>query len=157
MALLPDLRQLINSFLPPRRSLGSLMCIAAFGRIQEDRQEGYEFGTTLTFKEMRTHTRTLSNCRRFGAAFGPAPTVAGLMRHLRLIEEFYLCVECADEATRLEFAPDLPVFTSRARDRWNYTHTAVRPDNALFGFRLRLLFQNGFYSVLNSGLVGRRS
>jgi len=149
MALLPDLRQLINSFLPPRRSLGSLMCIAAFGRVQEDRQQG-EFGTALTFKEMRTHTRILSNCRRFGAAFGPAPTVA------MMIEEFYLCVECADEHTRLSFAPDLPVFTSRARDRWNYTHT-VRPDNALFGFRLRLLFQNGFYSILNSGLVGRRT
>ena len=156
MALLPDLRQLINSFLPPQRSLGSLMCIAAFGRVQEDRQQGYEFGTALTFKEMRTHTRTLSNCRRFGAAFGPAPTVASLMTHLRLVEEFYLCVECADEHTRLSFAPDLPVFTSRARDRWNYV-ASVRPDNALFGFRLRLLFQNGFYSVLNSGLVGRRS
>ena len=100
MALLPDLRQLINSFLPPRRSLGSLMCIAAFGRVQEDRQQGYEFGTALTFKEMRTHTRILSNCRRFGVAFGPAPTVASLMAHLRIIEEFYLCVECADEHTR---------------------------------------------------------
>ena len=104
MALLPDLEALVRSFLPVRRSLAQKMCVAAFGRVQEDRQQGYEFGTALTFKEMRTHTRILSNCRRFGVAFGPAPTVASLMAHLRIIEEFYLCVECADESTRLDLS-----------------------------------------------------
>ena len=158
MALLPELIGLIDSFLPPRRSLASLMCVAAFGRVQEDRQDGYEFATKLIIKEMRTHTSILYDCRRFGVDFGPVPTVARLKTHMRLIEEIYLVLECSDEETRLSFAPCRPVFTSRARNRWNWTSVPeFRPDNALFGFRLRLLFSNGYYSVLNSGLVGRRS
>ena len=38
---------------------------------------------------------------------------------MRLIEELYLCIELEDEAVRIQFAPDLPVFVhSRViRDR----------------------------------------
>ena len=144
MALLPDLEALVRSFLPVRRSLAQKMCVAAFGRVQEDRQDGNEFGITLMFKEMQTHAGILYDCRRFGADFGPAPTVARMMQHMRFVEELYLCLECSDEETRLCFAPKRPVFSSRARHRWNYI-SIQRPDNALFGFRLRLLFRNGHY------------
>jgi len=151
MALIPVLRALVLSFLPVRRTLAQKMCVAAFGRVQEDRQQGFEFGVHLTFKEMRTHTLILSTCRRVGAGFGHTTTVAQLKRRLRLVEEIYLSVGCTDEETRLSFAPKLPVFSSRARCSWETglpSHVGlfgVTPDNALYGFRLRLLCSNGYY------------
>ena len=87
MALLPDLEALVRSFLSVRRSLTQKMCVAAFGRVQEDRQDGNEFGIALMFKEIGTHAGILYDCRRFGADFGPAPTVARMMQHMRFVEE----------------------------------------------------------------------
>jgi len=152
MALIPVLRSLVLSFLPVQRTLAHKICIAAFGRVQEDRQEGYEFGIALMFKEMRTHTSILSTCRRVGAgSFGHTTTVAQLKRRLRLVEEIYLSVGCTDEETRLDFAPKLPVFSTRARSTWETgrgLHVGpfgAHPDNALYGFRLRLLCSNGYY------------
>ena len=87
------------------------MCVAAFGRLQDDRSFGYEFNLDTMFREMRTHTSILFNCHRFGAHFGSCPTPRTLQLRMRLVEELYLCLELEDEQTRLLFAPRTPVFS----------------------------------------------
>ena len=111
MLLCPDVWSLVNSFLPPKRYIGQHMCVAAFGRLQDDRSFGYEFNLDTMFREMRTHTSILFNCRRFGAHFGSCPTPRTLQLRMRLVEELYLCLELEDEHTRLLFAPRTPVFS----------------------------------------------
>ena len=103
MVLLPDLKALVYSFLPPKRCLGQHMCVAAFGRLQDDRAGGYEFRIRGTFREMRTHSNILSDCRRFGVHFGSNPTAQSMQLRMRLVEEMYLSLECIDEKPRYHF------------------------------------------------------
>lgn len=120
MLLYPDLWSLVAAFLPPKRDISQHMCVAAFGRLQDDRSFGYEFSPVTIFREMRTHTSILFNCHRFGADFGSYPTPRALQLRMRLVEEMYLCLELEDEQTRLLFAPKLPVFSFErvSRGRW---------------------------------------
>ena len=119
MRLIPVLRTLILSFLPLDRTFASKMCVAAIGRLQDDRLEGCELTVRQTFVELVTHTGILLDLKRFGAHFGSRPTTRAIKQRMRLIEELYLCIELEDEAVRIQFAPDLPVFVhSRViRDR----------------------------------------
>ena len=142
---IPDLERLILSFLPPWRSLASKMCVAAFGRIQEDRRVGFEYSSSEIRKEMQTHTGILHDLHKLGACFGPMPSVRALKQRMRLIEELYLTIELDNEETRICFAPKLPVFSSWARHRkapvlvtLQAQHPSV-PHSLRLGFHVRLL------------------
>ena len=119
MRLIPVLRTLILSFLPQERTFAAKMCVAAIGRLQDDRIEGCELTTRQTFIELVTHTGILLDLKRFGAHFGSRPTTRAIKQRMRLIEELYLTIELEDEAARIQFAPDLPVFAHERviRDR----------------------------------------
>ena len=134
MVLLRDLKTLVYSFLPPKRGLPHHMCVAAFGRLQDDRAGGYEFGIRDTFREMRTHSDILSDCRRFGVHFGSSPTARSLQLRMRLVEELYLSLEELDKRPRRHFR------TEERRTRRKYTPDAMPGTAHMLQIFLRALF-----------------
>ena len=120
MLLYPDLWSLVRAYVGPKRSLAQHMCVAAFGRLQDDRSGEYEFSKRCMFREMSTHAGILFDCRRFGVDFGSMPTPRAIQQRMRLVEEIYLCLELEDERTRRGYAPKLPVFAYErvSRGRW---------------------------------------
>ena len=140
MVLIPDLKALVYSFLPPKRSLPQHMCVAAFGRLQDDRAGGYEFRIRGTFREMRTHSNILSDCRRFGVHLGSSPTARSLQLRMRLVEEMYLSLEELDKKPRRHFRTE----ERRTNRKYcPYHHVGVPGDQlflqALFAFRILAL------------------
>ena len=140
MRLIPVLRTLILSFLPQKRSFAAKMCVAAIGRLQDDRIEGCELTTRQTFIELVTHTGILLDLQRFGAHFGSRPTTKALKHRMRLVEELYLSVELEDEAVRVQFAPDLPVFAHARVIRDRNPHIISIPElyDRVIRFRLAI-------------------
>ena len=120
MLLYPDLWSLVRAYVGPKRSLAQHMCVAAFGRLQDDRSCEYEYSKRCMFREMSTHAGILFDCRRFGVDFGSMPTPRTIQQRMRLVEEIYMCLELEDERTRCSYAPKLPVFAYDrvSRGRW---------------------------------------
>ena len=105
-----DVWGLVVSFLPPKRSLASQMCIVAFSRVRDCLIcSGYDSCPDLQ-TEVNTHSTILTNCRRYGACFGSRPTHQTLRQHMRLIEQLYMTLEVDDEGIRGLYAPRMPVF-----------------------------------------------
>ena len=96
MHLPTDLEVLIRSFLPPKRSLASILCLTAIG-LQD------------LLYTVRQQARILTNLQRYGAQFGTKPSCPALMARLRLAEEVFNTVGLG----RLDHEPrevTLPVF-----------------------------------------------
>ena len=96
MHLPTDLEVLIRSFLPPKRSLASILCLTALGL------------PDLLYT-VRQQARILTNLQRYGAQFGTKPSCPALMARLRLAEEVFATVGLG----RLDHEPrevTLPVF-----------------------------------------------
>ena len=88
MVLPTDLDTLIRSFLPPKRSLASILCLTALG-LQD-----------LLYTVGQVAKR-LTNLQRYGAQFGTKPSCAALMARFRLAEQVFHTVGLA----RLDYRP----------------------------------------------------
>ena len=88
MHLPTDLHTLVLSFLPPKRSLASILCLTALG-LQD------------LLYTVRQQARILTNLQRYGAQFGTKPSCAALMARFRLAEQVFNTVGLG----RLDYRP----------------------------------------------------